>query len=193
MEYKEKNNIDSKGSRERKCCQQQPPYYMPTTYVEAIYEKVYAHLSAKNVLPDEQNSCRKDSRRTKDQLLIDKQILKYCKKHQRNLAMKWINYKKAYDMMPHGSIIEAMEMVRIPDNIVNLFENKKETWRTELIAYNQSLEEVNIRIGNFQGDSFSPLVFVVVLIPLLIILNETDLRYVTSQNQKLNYLLFWAI
>ena len=96
-------------------------------------------------------------------------------------------------MMPHGSIIEAMEMVRIPDNIVNLFENKKETWRTELIAYNQSLEEVSIRIGNFQGDSFSPLVFVVVLIPLLIILNETDLRYVTSQNQKLNYLLFWTI
>ena len=125
--------------------------------------------------------------------MIDKQILKYCKKHHRNLVMKWINYKKAYDMMPHGSIIEAMEMVRIPDNIMNLFENKKETWRTELIAYNQSLDEINIRIGNFQGDSFSPLFFVVVLIPLLIILNETDLRYVTSQNQKLNYLLFWTI
>ena len=125
--------------------------------------------------------------------MIDKQILKYCKKHHRNLVMKWINYKKAYDMMPHGSIIEAMEMVRIPDNIMDLFENKKETWRTELIAYNQSLDEVNIRIGNFQGDSFSPLFFVVVLIPLLIILNETDLRYVTSQNQKLNYLLFWTI
>ena len=52
------------------------------------------------------------------------------------------------------------------------------------------LEEVDIRRGIFQGDSFSPLFFVVVLIPLLIILNETDLRYVTSQNQKLNHLLF---
>ena len=52
------------------------------------------------------------------------------------------------------------------------------------------LEEVDIRRGIFQGDSFSPLFFVVVLIPLLIILNETDLRYVTSRNQKLNHLLF---
>ena len=44
--------------------------------------------------------------------------------------------------------------------------------------------------GSFKGDSFSPLLFVVVLIPLLIILNKTDLGYVTSRNQKLNHLLF---
>ena len=51
--------------------------------------KVYAHLSEKNVLPDEQNRCRKDSRGTKDQLfLIDKEILKRCKKHQCNLTME---------------------------------------------------------------------------------------------------------
>ena len=83
-----------------------------------------------------------------------------------------------------------MKMVGIADNIVNLFENSKETWRTELIACNESLGEVDIRRGIFQGDSFSPLLFVVVLIPLSIILNETDLGYVTSRNQKLNHLLF---
>ena len=50
--------------------------------------------------------------------------------------------------------------------------------------------EVDIRRGIFLGDSFSPLLFVVVLIPLSIILNETDLEYVTNRNQKLNHLLF---
>ena len=34
------------------------------------------------------------------------------------------------------------------------------------------------------------MLFVAVLIPLSIILNETDLGYVTSRNQKLNHLLF---
>ena len=34
------------------------------------------------------------------------------------------------------------------------------------------------------------MLFVVVLIPLSIILNETDLGYVTSRNQKLDHLLF---
>ena len=129
-------------------------------------EKVYPHLSEKNVLPDEQKRCRKDSRRTKDQLLIDKQILKYCKKHQRNLAMEWIDYKKAYNIVPHGWMIEAMKIVGIADNIMNLFENNKETWRTGLTACNESLGEVDIRRGTFQGDSFSPLLFVAALIPL---------------------------
>ena len=75
------------------------------------------------MLPDEQKECRKDSQGTKDQLLIDKQILKHCKKHQRNLTMGRIDYKKVYDMVPHDWMTEAIKMVEIPDNIVNLFEN----------------------------------------------------------------------
>ena len=83
-----------------------------------------------------------------------------------------------------------MKMVGIAGNIVNLFENGKEKWRAELIACNESLGEVDIRTEIFQRDSFSPLLFVLVLLPLSIILNETDLRYVTSRNHKLNHLLF---
>lgn len=50
--------------------------------------------------------------------------------------------------------------------------------------------EVDIRTETSLGDSFSTLLFVIVLIPLSMILHETDLRYATSQNQKLNNLLF---
>ena len=83
-------------------------------------------------------------------------------------------------MVPHCWLIQAMKMFRIADNLVNLFEDSKEAWRTELIACNESLGEVDIRRGIFQGDSFSPLLFVVVLMPLSIILNEADLGCVTS-------------
>ena len=93
-------------------------------------------------------------------------------------------------MVPHGWMIEAMKMVRISDNIVKLFENSKETWRTELTACNESLGKVDIRRAIFQRDCYSPLLFVVVIILLSIILNETDVGYVTSRNQKLNHLLF---
>ena len=93
-------------------------------------------------------------------------------------------------MVPHRWIIEEMKMVGIANNMVNLFENSKETWRTELIACNESLGKVEIRRGIFQGDSFSLLHFVVVLIPLSVFLNEAGLGYVTSRNQKLNDLLF---
>ena len=104
--------------------------------------------------------------------------------------MGWIDYKRAYDMVPHHWMIEAIKMVGITNNVMNLFENSKETWRTELITCKETLGEVDIRRGIFQGDSFSPFLFLVVLIPISIILNEIDLRYVTRQNQKLNHLLF---
>ena len=93
-------------------------------------------------------------------------------------------------MVPHHWMIEAIKMVGITNNVMNLFENSKETWRTELITCKETLGEVDIRRGIFQGDSFSPFLFLVVLIPISIILNEIDLRYVTRQNQKLNHLLF---
>ena len=51
-----------------------------------------------------------------------------------------------------------IEVMKIASNIVSLFKNSKETWRTELIACNESLGEVDNR-GIFQGDSFSPLLF----------------------------------
>ena len=48
-----------------------------------------------NLLPVEQKGCRRNSRGTKYQLLIDKTVLNYCKKRQTNLGMAWIDYKKA--------------------------------------------------------------------------------------------------
>ena len=57
--------------------------------------------------------------------------------------------------MLYGWITEARELVGIADNIVNLFENGKETWMTELTVCNKRLGEAAIRRGIFQGDSFS--------------------------------------
>ena len=90
-------------------------------------------------------------------------------------------------MVPHGWMIKTIKMVGIADNLVNLFE---ETWRTELIVCDEILGEGDIRREIFQGHYFSPLLFGIVLIPLLKILKETDLRHATSRDQKFNHLLF---
>ena len=58
------------------------------------------------------------SRGTKDQSLIDKTILHECSKRHTNLGMAWIDYKKAFDMVPHSWILESLELVQAPDNIL---------------------------------------------------------------------------
>ena len=50
-----------------------------------IAEVMYEY--PRKILPEEQKGCRRRSRRTKDQLLIDKTILKDCQKRHTNLAI----------------------------------------------------------------------------------------------------------
>ena len=69
-----------------------------------LSEKIYDHLEAEQLFPEEQKGCRKGSRGTREHLLVDKMVMRNCKRRKTNLAMAWIDYKKAYDMVPHSWI-----------------------------------------------------------------------------------------
>ena len=65
------------------------------------------------------------------------------------------------------------------------------SWRVELISGEENLGEANIRRGIFQGDSLSPLLFAVCLLPLTHILRDAAPGYhFASNGQKVNVLLF---
>ena len=82
-----------------------------------LADNMYDYLERERILPEEQKGCRKGRRGTKDQLLIDKAILKDCRKRHTNLAMAWIDYRKAYDMVPHSWIVECLDMFGIAENV----------------------------------------------------------------------------
>ena len=86
--------------------------------------------------------------------------------------MAWIDYKKAYDMVPHSWIIECLGLFGVVENIKSLLVNSMEKWKVMVCSGNSKLGEVEIKRGIFQGNSISPLVFVVALIPLSLILRK---------------------
>ena len=103
--------------------------------------------------------------------------------------MAWIDYKKAYDMVPHSWILESVTLVGIADNIKRLLKNSTSNWKTN--AYGTTLGEVNIRRGIFQGDSLSPLLFVIAIISLRRMLRHWDTGYQLEDGHcKINHLLF---
>ena len=66
-----------------------------------------------------------------------------------------------------------------------------EKWKVTLFSRNSELGEVEIKHGIFQGDSLSPLVFVLVLITLSLILRKAKAAYEFSESkEKINHLLF---
>ena len=154
-----------------------------------LSDSIYNYLDENDLLPSEQKGCRRRTRGTKDQLLIDKTILRDCKKRNKNLATAWIDYKKAYDMIPHSWIIECLRLVNVSESIVNFLQNSMAYWKTELTASGQSLGIVDIKRGIFQGDSLSPLLFVICMIPLSNILRKMQPGYLLG-TVKVNHLLF---
>ena len=44
---------------------------------------------------------------TKEHFLVDKMVMRNCKRRKTNLAMAWIDYKKAYDIVPHPWIFRG--------------------------------------------------------------------------------------
>ena len=142
-------------------------------------------------MPDEQKGCRRGSRGTKDQLLIDKAVLRDCKRRSTNLAMAWIDFRKAYDMVPHSWILECLELFGVANNIRIFLQESMEIWKTELTVSGETLGNVEIRRGIFQGDSLSPLLFVLCMIPMTLTLRREKVGYQWEKGKyKINHLVF---
>ena len=70
-------------------------------------------------------------------------------------------------------------------------ENPMKNWRVELTAGGKSLTEVKIPRGIFQGCSLSPLLFVIVMMPLNHILRKCTGGYeLHNLQEKINHLMY---
>ena len=91
--------------------------------------------------------------------------------------MAWIDYKKAYDFVPHSWIIECMEMFGVAENVREFLRRSMTQWKLSLTSNGEKLGDVDVKRGIFQGDSLSPLLFVLSMIPLSLLLRKVNICY----------------
>ena len=156
-----------------------------------IREKNYYSLISCGLFPEEKKGCRKGSIGTAELLYIDQHILIESKTRRINLAMAWINYKKAYDMIPQSWIINYHKMYKISHEVIIFIEKTMKTWRVELTAGGRSLAEIKIQRGIFQGDALSPLLFIIAMMPLNHLFKKCTAGYKLSKSQEnINHLMY---
>ena len=151
-----------------------PNNYRPITCLQMMWkistaqirEKNYYSLTSRRLFPDEQKGCRKGSWGTAELLYIDQHILNENKTRRKNLAMVWIDYKKAYDMVPQSWILHCLKMYKISHEVIYFIEQTMKTWRVDLTAGGRSLAETKMQRGIFQGDALSSLLFIIAMVPL---------------------------
>ena len=101
-----------------------------------------------------------------------------------------MTHKPAPDMVPHSWIVECLEMFGIAENVKKFLIDSMKTWKTELTSSGERLGVIHIRRGIFQGDSLSPLLFVLCMIPLTLMLRKSTVGYDLAKEFQVNHLLF---
>ena len=178
-----------------------PKNYRPITCLTTMYklltsiltERMYVYLENNSILPNEQKGCKRNSYGCKDQLLIDRMILENCRTRGKNLSTAWIDYRKAFDSVPHDWILKTLDLYKVSPVISQFLTNAMKQWETRLfLSYQNGTVEtryLKIKRGIFQGDSLSPLLFCLSLVPLSHELNNADSGY-KVYDRSINHLFY---
>ena len=167
------------------------------TYTGTLALLIEEHLADNNIIAPEQAGAKKGMWGCTDQLLINRAVTDETIKNRRNLYMIWLDYKKAYDSVPHGWITEAMKLAKIPEKIIEAINQLISKWQTELsiptVNGKVRIGEILYRKGVLQGDYLSVILFILSLNPLSFLLNRTDgfkLSKDTVHEKNITHLLF---
>ena len=89
-------------------------------------------LDNNNILPTEQKGCKSVSNSCKDQLLINKMMLENSRSSCKNLSNAWIDYRKAFDSVPHSWLLRVLESYKVSPTITNFLRISMTKWKTNL-------------------------------------------------------------
>nr|XP_034830874.1 uncharacterized protein LOC117987910 [Maniola hyperantus] len=155
-----------------------PAKYRPITCLTTIYKtltsvlslKISRHVDENNIISGAQNGCRGGSRGTKELLLIDSVAGQLVKRNRRNFSAAWIDYRKAFDSVPHSWLLRVLELYKVDGTVRDFLGECMGQWSTILCLHGERLADADDRIrigrGIFQGDCLSPLWFCLSLNPL---------------------------
>ena len=90
-----------------------------------IAGQILGHYTTSCYQKNKKNA-RKDLEELTIYYYIDRAVIREVKSRKKSLAMAWMDYKKAYDMVPHSSIKECLDLFGVAENIKTLLVNSME-------------------------------------------------------------------
>ena len=179
-----------------------PKNFRPITCLNVLYklwtgcitELLLHHCDVNNILHPAQKGCARGQFGCADHLLLNSRIWHQVKSKNRSLSIAWLDYRKAYDSVPHNWILCCLKMFQFHPTILQCIGHLLALWNTTLFLRMPNrdpvkLATVSIRCGIFQGDTLSPLLFCLSLNPLSMLLDSMD-GYQVMGGRQMNHMLY---
>jgi hypothetical protein len=105
--------------------------------------------------------------------------------------MCWIDFQKAFDMVPHSWLIKMLQTYKVANNLTEFIAKSMKSWNVWLFHGRKKLCNIPIRRGIFQGDSLSPLLFIMTLFPLShVLLDKLPGYRLCNSEHRINHLVY---
>ena len=104
------------------------------------------HINANKIIPNEQKVNASNTYGTADHLIINKMVISNVKLKHRNISTASIDYKKAFEYVPHCWIIDTLKIHKFDSITTNFLRKIMNNWRTSLYLNH---EDGQIKTDNF--------------------------------------------
>ena len=163
--------------------------FMYKIYTSCLNSFLYDHCHYHKIITSEQAAGKKGVWGCTEQLLINKSIMSEVRNKKRNLITIWLDYKKAFDSVPHEWLIQSLHLAKLPEDLIRAIEHLTSQWST--VLHLKGEEEVIVSDiiyfmkGIFQGDSLSVLLFILSVNPLSFLLDKLQ-GYACGKHKNYN-------
>ena len=130
------------------------------TYNRMLLNRIRPHLDDKL----RANQCGfRERRSTTEQILALRRIIEGIKDKHLPAVITFIDFKKAFDTIHRGKMIQILKAYGIPDIIAHAIEDTYQGTKAKVITSDGDTDEFDILAGVLQGDTLAPYLFIIVL------------------------------
>eukprot|EP00794_Sanderia_malayensis_P002906 gene2906-biopygen2388 len=127
-------------------------------------------------------------------LLLDQTIDANARSYKRPLSVAWIDFRKAFDLVPDAHIVHMLETLQVPPQITATLRRVMPHWQTAFKIVTNGKPRLTKGLptvrGLFQGHSLSRCFFCLAIAPLSTALDRRSTPYMIRDNITICHLLY---